>query len=202
MHSQSSLVAYGEADDEEEEEDQFAKADRNAIANMLAQKKGSGGTGSTSREPKPPPGHEDSRSPDEITIDNLVERLREMEGNRAEQGIAGSPASKSVEGWESPAMHDDAVEIKLPPSPTAKCPPELEERFRVFFEKKAQGADLNAMIQKRRDFKNPSMYAKLIEKFEVDELGSNFDPAVFNPHGFTKDCYYDEIGKLHATHTF
>lgn len=37
------------------------------------------------------------------------------------------------------------------------------------------------------------MYEKLIEKFEVDELGSNFAPSVFDPHGFSKDCFYDQI---------
>lgn len=74
----------------------------------------------------------------------------------------------------------------------------MQARFRGFFEKKAQGADLNALIQKRRDFKNPSMYEKLIEKFEVDELGSNFAPSVFDPHGFTKDCFYDQICKSYT----
>lgn len=110
------------------------------------------------------------------------------------------------------------MEIRLPPSPITKCSTELEvqidccvgfqgeykiklilqARFRGFFEKKAQGADLNALIQKRRDFKNPSMYEKLIEKFEVDELGSNFAPSVFDPHGFTKDCFYDQICKFYV----
>ncbi|VDM21360.1 unnamed protein product [Wuchereria bancrofti] len=166
--SQTSLVSYGE---QEDEEDQFAKADRKAVASKRAEEKGS--SESTNREPKPPPGHEDSRSPDEIAVDSAVE-----------------------EGNDSPQIHDDPVEIRLPPSPVTKCSAELEARFRGFFEKKARGADLNALIQKRRDFKNPSMYEKLIEKFEVDELGSNFAPSVFDPHGFTKDCFYDQISVL------
>lgn len=52
------------------------------------------------------------------------------------------------------------------------------------------------MIKKRRDFENPSMYEQLIEKFHVDELGSNFNPRVFDPHGFSEDCFYDSIGDL------
>uniref|UniRef100_A0A915PV85 SAP30-binding protein n=1 Tax=Setaria digitata TaxID=48799 RepID=A0A915PV85_9BILA len=189
--SQTSLVSYGE---QEDEEDQFAKADRKAVAIKQTEEKGS--SESTNREPKPPPGHEDSRSPDEIAVDSAVEEgLRELERHNIDQSL-DNLTPKSVEGNDSPQIHDEPVEIRLPPSPTAKCSTELEARFRGFFEKKAQGADLNALIQKRRDFKNPSMYEKLIEKFEVDELGSNFAPSVFDPHGFTKDCFYDQISIL------
>ncbi|CAG9533633.1 unnamed protein product [Cercopithifilaria johnstoni] len=189
--SQTSLVSYGE---QEDEEDQFAKADRKAVASKQTEEKGS--SESTNREPKPPPGHEDSRSPDEIAVDSAVEEgLRELERQHIDQNLE-SLTPKSAEGNDSPQIHDEPVEIRLPPSPTTKCSTELETRFRGFFEKKAQGADLNALIQKRRDFKNPSMYEKLIEKFEVDELGSNFAPLVFDPHGFTKDCFYDQISVL------
>ncbi|KAL3985591.1 HCNGP-like family protein [Acanthocheilonema viteae] len=189
--SQTSLVSYGE---QEDEEDQFAKADRKAVARKQTEEKGS--SESTNREPKPPPGHEDSRSPDEIAVDSAVEEgLRELERQHIDQNL-DSLTPKSAEGNDSPQIHDEPVEIRLPPSPTTKCSTELEARFRGFFEKKAQGADLNALIQKRRDFKNPSMYEKLIEKFEVDELGSNFAPSVFDPHGFTKDCFYDQISIL------
>ncbi|KAK6109094.1 HCNGP-like family protein [Brugia pahangi] len=189
--SQTSLVSYGE---QEDEEDQFAKADRKAVASKQTEEKGS--SESTNREPKPPPGHEDSRSPDEIAVDSAVEEgLRELERQHIDQNL-DSLTPKSAEGNDSPQIHDDPVEIRLPPSPVTKCSAELEARFRGFFEKKAQGADLNALIQKRRDFKNPSMYEKLIEKFEVDELGSNFAPSVFDPHGFTKDCFYDQISVL------
>ncbi|KAM3716265.1 SAP30-binding protein [Dirofilaria immitis] len=189
--SQTSLVSYAE---QEDEEDQFARADRKAVANKQTEEKDS--SESTNREPKPPPGHEDSRSPDEIAVDSAVEEgLRELERQHIDQNL-DSLTPKSAEGNDSPKIHDEPIEIRLPPSPTAKCSAELEARFRGFFEKKAQGADLNALIQKRRDFKNPSMYEKLIEKFEVDELGSNFAPSVFDPHGFTKDCFYDQISAL------
>lgn len=70
----------------------------------------------------------------------------------------------------------------------------LQEKFKNYFAQKENGFDLNLVIKRRRDFKNPSMYEKLIEKFDVDEIGSNFNRTVFDPHGFTKDCFYDFIG--------
>ncbi|VDM96494.1 unnamed protein product [Thelazia callipaeda] len=189
--SQTSLVSYDEQDDEE---DQFAKADRKAVARKESEKKGSE---STNREPKPPPGHEDSHSPDDIAVHNNVgNNLKELDRHQIVHNTGPCLTPGSAEGNDSPQIHDEIMEIRLPPSPSAKCPPELEARFRGFFERKAQGADLNALIQKRRDFRNPSMYEKLIEKFEVDELGSNFAPSVFDPHGFAKDCFYDQISIL------
>ncbi|VDK18117.1 unnamed protein product, partial [Anisakis simplex] len=153
-------------------------------------------------EPKPPPGHdghEDSRSPDEIAVDSALEEgLRELREHnvRGTDSTVGSPNQSSVEGHESPSAQEVPAEVTLPPSPVEKCSRELELQFEKYFARKANGMDLNLSIQLRQDFKNPSIYERLIEAFEVDELGSNFDPSVFNPHGFTEDCFYDNISVM------
>lgn len=38
----------------------------------------------------------------------------------------------------------------------------------------------------------------MIEHFNLDELGSNFDPEIFNPRGFKSTDYYDEIAKAQS----
>jgi hypothetical protein len=63
------------------------------------------------------------------------------------------------------------------------------------FKRKANGEDLNRKIQDRKDFKNPSMYEKLIEHFEIDEAGTNFSKSIYDPKSFPPDCYYDRLGK-------
>ncbi|KHN82329.1 SAP30-binding protein [Toxocara canis] len=253
--SQTSLVSYGAH--EEEEDDQFAKADKKAAAesksrtspprsrsvtvepkpprghedsrspdeiavdsaveeglrelrehNVVTDKKAAAESKSRTSpprsrsvtvEPKPPRGHEDSRSPDEIAVDSAVEEgLRELREHnvRGGESTSGSPNPSSVEGRESPFNPEEPTEVTLPMSPTEKCSRELELKFEKFFAKKAAGMDLNSSIQTRRDFKNPSIYERLIETFEVDELGSNFNPSVFDPHGFTEDCFYDVISVM------
>lgn len=42
-------------------------------------------------------------------------------------------------------------------------------------------------------FRNPRIYAKLVEFINVDEVGSNMDPNDFNPHGFDASFYIDGI---------
>lgn len=195
--SQSSLVSYGGQEDEEEE-DEFAKADKNAVESKPKADQ-SDRSRSVTAEPKPPRGHEDSRSPDEIAVDSALEEgLRELAHSTNQQSEEGNSTGgeltpRSLDGNESPLNAEEEEEVKLPPSPPERCSEEDEERFRSYFERKAAGVDLNLMIQKRRDFKNPSMYEKLIEAFDVDELGSNFKKSVFDPHGFSKDCFYDQI---------
>uniref|UniRef100_A0A0N5ASS3 SAP30-binding protein n=1 Tax=Syphacia muris TaxID=451379 RepID=A0A0N5ASS3_9BILA len=197
--SQSSLVSYGAGDDEED--DQFARADKQAIE-MIQEKQDRDDRSRSStviREPKPPRGHEDSRSPDEIAVDNIldegVRELAHVYAHTTENSIAGS-TPHSFDGVESPLPTEAEEEVVLPPTPPGRCSPKLEQRFEAYFKRKSAGVDLNLMIKKRRDFKNPSMYEQLIEKFHVDELGSNFNPRVFDPHEFSDDCFYDNIGTM------
>lgn len=52
---------------------------------------------------------------------------------------------------------------------------------------------MNAHLQHNKAFRNPRIYTKLVEFTEVEEFGSNFDKADFDPHGFPKELYLDEI---------
>ncbi|VDN59930.1 unnamed protein product [Dracunculus medinensis] len=199
--SKSSLVSYGAQDDDDDDEDQF---ERGLISSIIADKRANAArnefygqfrSNSNEREvkpPPPPPGHQDCRSPDEIAVDNAIEQgLRELSQSEVHYYHSTVESQRSFDDADSPSA--DETEVKLPPSPEGKCSKEIEEKFKNYFARKANGFDLNLAIKRRRDFKNPSMYEKLIEKFDVDELGSNFDKTVFDPHGFTKDCFYDRI---------
>lgn len=52
---------------------------------------------------------------------------------------------------------------------------------------------MNDHLQRNKAFRNPRIYAKLVEFAEVDEIGSNFDKKDFDPHGFPKEMYIDGI---------
>ncbi|XP_023326422.1 SAP30-binding protein [Eurytemora carolleeae] len=55
--------------------------------------------------------------------------------------------------------------------------------------------DLNFMIQNKKAFRNPSIYEKLILHLNIDELGTNFPPELYDGHLFGKESYYDELSK-------
>lgn len=67
------------------------------------------------------------------------------------------------------------------------------------FEKRRQGRDPNFEIQKHKQFRNPSIYEKLIEMLGIDQIGSNFSRSVFDPHGFKSGDYYDKLGEAQAS---
>lgn len=62
--------------------------------------------------------------------------------------------------------------IMIPPEPPGHCSQVLQDKITNFYEKmQTQQLDMNAVIQKRKDFRNPSIYEKLIQYCDLDELG-------------------------------
>lgn len=87
-------------------------------------------------------------------------------------------------------------EIELPPEPIAKCSKKLQEKIASLHEKrKREGTNLNNTIQRRTDFRNPSIYEKLIEFCGIDEKGTNYPPELFDPYSWGKESYYDGLDK-------
>lgn len=66
----------------------------------------------------------------------------------------------------------------LPPEPTGKCPSDLQEKIAKMYENmRSRNIDMNYSIQQRKQFRNPSIYEKLIEHLDIEEIGTNY-PAV------------------------
>jgi len=58
------------------------------------------------------------------------------------------------------------------------------------------GYNYNRVIQSKKAFRNPSIYEKLIIHLNIDELGTNFPPNLYDGHLFGKESYYDELAKV------
>ncbi|KAJ8932900.1 hypothetical protein NQ318_023201, partial [Aromia moschata] len=66
---------------------------------------------------------------------------------------------------------DDDDGITIPPEPPGHCSIELQEKITKLYEKmQTQQLDMNGVIQKRKDFRNPSIYEKLIQFCGLNEL--------------------------------
>ncbi|XP_059154430.1 SAP30-binding protein-like [Physella acuta] len=98
--------------------------------------------------------------------------------------------SRSVQNMAS----DD---IKIPPEPTGKCSVQLQKKIEDMYERmRREGLDLNRAIQSKKNFRNPSIYEKLIDYCHIDEKGTNFPPEIYDPHIWGKESFYDELDKL------
>ncbi|KZS87681.1 HCNGP-domain-containing protein [Sistotremastrum niveocremeum HHB9708] len=91
---------------------------------------------------------------------------------------------------------DEDEDLLLPPSPETRNL-ELEEKlaqFRVL--KVTQGKHFNDSLMENRSFRNPHLYAKLVEFVDVDETATNFPAELWNPHNNRPEDYGDQIGAL------
>lgn len=63
--------------------------------------------------------------------------------------------------------------IAIPTEPPGHCSQELQDKITKLYEKmQTQQLDMNVVIQKRKDFRNPSIYEKLIQFCDLNELGT------------------------------
>ncbi|KAI1719643.1 HCNGP-like protein [Ditylenchus destructor] len=193
-HSQSSLLAYGERDVVDDFDKDFERqADSSADASTSAME-----------EPQPPrrvsemDHSPDDRSPNESDIDMVVEEalnaLKPFLGeNGREPDTPRSSAAESPGGVEEIVRPQKIVE--MPPSPPGECDPEIQQRFNAYFEKKAAGMKMNEAIKKHKSFKNPAIYEFLVNKFNIDEKGTNFSKEIYDPHCFNESEYYDALAE-------
>ncbi|XP_066472292.1 SAP30-binding protein isoform X1 [Tiliqua scincoides] len=87
-------------------------------------------------------------------------------------------------------------EIKIPPEPPGRCSNHLQDKIQKLYERKIkEGMDMNFIIQRKKEFRNPSIYEKLIQFCAIDELGTNYPKDMFDPHGWSEDSYYEALAK-------
>ncbi|XP_074111527.1 SAP30-binding protein [Cotesia typhae] len=163
---------------------------------------------------------------DNLTVHNKVHRLVSYFDDTIvsdDEGAANPPSegdppnhngvTPSVKsGEKSPSRHpgelvsdgpefSDAPDLDgvvIPPEPPGQYPPDLQEKITVLFRKMESkgGVDMNQAIQQRKDFRNPSIYEKLIQFCSINELGTNYPPDRFDPFKWGKDSYYEELAKV------
>ncbi|CAD5211131.1 unnamed protein product [Bursaphelenchus xylophilus] len=104
--------------------------------------------------------------------------------------------SRESEG-ENEEINEEITQ--LPPEPEGEVDPDVEANFHRFFKYKEQRkCDMNKLLTERKDFKNPSMYEKLKEQFDIDEYGSNFDKRKHEFIQFEDEDYYDALSETQA----
>ena len=73
------------------------------------------------------------------------------------------------------------VSIELPPAPAGKIDPNSRTQYLKMVEGYKKGMKINKQIKSAKSYRNPSIYSKLIDYFNIEEGGSNFPKDVFDP---------------------
>lgn len=88
-------------------------------------------------------------------------------------------------------------EALLPAEPRGHCSMDLQEKILKLHDKMQNAAlDMNAVIQQRKDFRNPSIYEKLIQFCGINELGTNYPPSIYDPLKWNRESYYEQLAKV------
>ena len=86
--------------------------------------------------------------------------------------------------------------VQIPPEPPGRCSKALQDKIAEQYERYLrEGIDYNKFIQKKKDFKNPSIYEKLIEYSGIYEFGTNYSPDVYDPQIWGPESNYEELAK-------
>jgi len=94
---------------------------------------------------------------------------------------------------DSPKSSHEAV--RLPPEPQGRCSKSLQEKIAKMIEKKKGGMNVNDYVQRKKEFRNPSIYEKLVTFIGIDEHGTNFPKRLYDPTIWGPESYYDALQK-------
>lgn len=103
----------------------------------------------------------------------------------------------STEPEDKLAKYAKKYGFSLPPEPKTKPDPKLQETISNINQKMINNPnfDLNHYIQDEKKFRNPSIYDKLIQYLEIDELGTNFPPEIYDVSIYGPESFYEELAK-------
>ncbi|XP_017740165.1 PREDICTED: SAP30-binding protein isoform X2 [Rhinopithecus bieti] len=133
---------------------------------------------------------DDDSETEKPEADDPKEKLGTVtEAPRAQQ--AHDPACCTQRAEESHSKHDkDNTEAEK------RDPRNSWDKIQKLYERKIkEGMDMNYIIQRKKEFRNPSIYEKLIQFCAIDELGTNYPKDMFDPHGWSEDSYYEALAK-------
>ncbi|PSR70743.1 hypothetical protein PHLCEN_2v13363 [Hermanssonia centrifuga] len=85
----------------------------------------------------------------------------------------------------------------IPPEPTGDCDPGIEAKLAQFHLLKRDPTNpkhFNDSLMANRSFRNPHLYAKLVEFVDVDERTTNFPKSLWDPDDVKEEWFSDRIG--------
>jgi len=86
--------------------------------------------------------------------------------------------------------------VTLPGAPAAPCRPELAAKLRRFHGLVAQGTEgVTQALRRGKGFRNPYLSQKSAEHFQIDQSGSVYPAAVFDPQALPPQDRYDQLAQ-------
>lgn len=137
-----------------------------------------------------PPGTVQVPSPSNQATPQLSSPPESDRMNYAGHDLEVGDATEAIIGEQKDV---DPLDKFLPPPPKAKCSEELQRKINKFLDYKKAGKSFNAEVRNKKAYRNPDFLLHAVRYQDIDQVGSCFSKDVFDPHGYDKSDYYDEI---------
>ncbi|XP_030849282.1 SAP30-binding protein [Strongylocentrotus purpuratus] len=124
--------------------------------------------------------------------DDLEDRVKVDKGKLVDSSYFNASMSLPESALSQKIRRLSAEEVTLPPEPPGRCSRHLQEKISSYYKK---NLNLNQIIQRRKDFRNPSIYEKMINFLGVDELGTNYPKDMYDPYSWKESSYYEALAK-------
>ena len=173
VKSSSRLVSYDDVVEEEEEDNQNVKVKKGNVA----------------------VGEDVSFMEVNMETDEVDERIAL---NRLEEKTVAQSTMEEVvdKGSEKTEWRLSKFKVELPPEPSGRCSNKLQDKITRLLEKKhKENIDLNASVQNRKLYRNPSIYEKLVKHCSINETGTNYPESLFDIKSWTEESFYDNLLK-------
>lgn len=98
-----------------------------------------------------------------------------------------------------PPQIPGVVDWGIPAASTAACDPTIEAKVEQFLALKRDSANpkhFNDSLMSNRSFRNPHLYAKLVEFVDVDERTTNFPTGIWDPNDVEPEWFAERIAEL------
>lgn len=136
-----------------------------------------------------------SKLPRRLVSYNENEVYEDDEPNQAEE-VDEEKNADNAETTDKLAKYIQKYGFELPPEPKGKLDPKLQETVSNINQKVKNSAfDLNQYIQEKKEFRNPSIYDKLIQFCNINELDTNFPPEIYDISIYGPESFYEELAK-------
>ncbi|GAY34757.1 hypothetical protein CUMW_013170 [Citrus unshiu] len=137
--------------------------------------------------------HDDVQERTVLGYDQASEQLEKSGPDATAWSMMESETVIVEESIEVKEEEVDPLDKFLPPPPKVKCSEELQRKIDKFLGLKRIGKSFNAEVRNRKDYRNPDFLLHAVRYQDIDQIGSCFRKDVFDPHGYDKSDYYDEI---------
>ena len=110
---------------------------------------------------------------------------------------SNSPNSVNESGEQSDTTREITDTVRLPAEPEGRCSKSLQEKIARMIERKNnKGLNVNEYVQSKKEFRNPSIYEKLVSFIGINEHGTNFPKKLYDPTIWGPESCYDNLAKV------